>query len=64
MESLSPGVEQAGIAALEAWAEPQIANAGWLQRSAIKEYLEAHKQMIIEAVGPAIIAKFKEENGL
>lgn len=60
-EPLSPTVEAAAIQAFDKWAEPQIAAAGWLQRGAIKDYVDSHKQMIIEAIGPAIIEAYEQE---
>jgi hypothetical protein len=53
---LTSAEEAAGLAAFDAWAAPQIESAGWLQRGAIKEYVDAHKQAIVDVIGPAIIA--------
>jgi hypothetical protein len=60
---LTPAEEQAGVDAFTAWANPEIANASWASRSYIKEYFAAHEQMIIEVVGPAIIAAHDAAKG-
>jgi hypothetical protein len=46
----------AGLAALQAWAEPQIAAASIFERGAIKAYLDQHAEALVEVIGPAVLA--------
>jgi hypothetical protein len=46
-----------GLKALQDWAEPKIAAAGWMERGAIKSYLDEHGPEIVEAIGNAILSE-------
>lgn len=46
----------AGLAALTAWAAPQIAAASIFERGAIKAYLDQHAEALVDVIGPAVLA--------
>ena len=46
----------AAKAALQAWAAPQVAAAGWMERGAIQAYLDQHGDQLIEVIGNAVVS--------
>lgn len=53
---MTPEEEAAGLLAFTNWAATEIANASWIQRGAIQQYVETHKKLIVDVIGPAILA--------
>jgi hypothetical protein len=54
MADLTDAERQAGTDALNAWAQPQIANASIFERGAIQSYLAAHGPDMVTVIGGAI----------
>jgi hypothetical protein len=46
----------AGLAWLDAWAAPLIADAPFYERNAIKAFFSTNRQTLVEGVGSAVLA--------
>jgi hypothetical protein len=53
---MTPTQLAAGLAWLDAWAAPQIANAPFFERSAIESFFRTNRQALVEGIGAAILA--------
>lgn len=53
---MTPAQLAAGLAWLDAWAAPQIANASFFERSAIQAFFQEYRQALVEGIGTAVLA--------